>query len=236
MAAVTAAIAAGTTLAGMGINVAQLVKQNKLQQQASQAAEGIANKLGDMQMGNAYEGLQVPTMGYDLAQQGLDRQTMAALQTAQGAGAEGVIGGVGRINEAANEQELKLMAGLQEAEFNRDKLRAQGQQYTDAVNLENARELEKLRLTGAQQAAERAALNKQQAIKGLVSGAVSGLGYADALTPLYKKVSANKQDNAFTSSGQNLASWAPEGTTSNGNQSYAPGQTSYDWSQNYIKL
>lgn len=187
MAAVTAAIAAGTTLAGMGINVAQLVKQNKLQEQASKAAEGIGAKLGDMQMGNAYEGLQVPTMGYDLAQQGLDRQTMAALQTAQGAGAEGVIGGVGRINEAANEQELKLMAGLQEAEFNRDKLRAQGQQYADAVNLENARNLEIMRLQGAQQAAEQAALNKQQAIKGLVSGAVSGLGYADALVPLYKK-------------------------------------------------
>ena len=187
MAAITATIAAGATLAGMGLEVGQLVKQNKLQQEATNAAEAAANKISGMEIQNAYSGLQVPTLGYDLAQEGLDRQTMGALQAAQGAGAEGVIGGVGRINEAANEQQLKMMAQLQQDEATRDKIVAAGQQEANKINFQKDLALEEARLTGAQQAAKQAQLNKQQAISGMINLGVAGLGYVDSMIPLYQQ-------------------------------------------------
>ena len=187
MAAITTTIAAGTTLAGMGLEVGQLVKQNKLQQEATNAAEAAANKISGMEIQNAYAGLQVPTLGYELAQEGLDRQTMGALQAAQGAGAEGVIGGVGRINEAAKEQQLKMMTQLQQDEATRDKIVAAGQQEANKINFEKDLALEESRLTGAQQAAAQAAKNKQQAISGMIDLGVAGLGYVDTLAPLYNE-------------------------------------------------
>jgi len=190
MAAITATIAAGATLAGMGLEVGQLVKQNKLQQEATNAAEAAANKISGMEIQNAYAGLQVPTLGYELAQEGLDRQTMGALQAAQGAGAEGVIGGVGRINEAANEQQLNMMAQLQQDEATRDKIVAAGQQEANKINFQKDLALEEARLTGAQQAAAQAQLNKQQAISGMIDLGVAGLGYADSMVDLYPQSKA----------------------------------------------
>lgn len=189
MAAITTAIAAGVSLAGIGLSAKQLVDQNKLMNDAKGAAQAAGAKLDRMKLENAYADMQVPALGYELAQQGLDRQTMAALQTAQGAGAEGVLGGVGRINEAANEQELQMMAQLQQDELNRDKMVAEGQMYSDAINLKNARELEASRLAGAQEAMKQAQLNKQQAIQGMVGSGVSALGYlgSEDLIPLYGK-------------------------------------------------
>ena len=194
MAAITATIAAGATLAGMGLEVGQLVKQNKLQQEATNAAEAAANKISGMEMQNAYAGLQVPTLGYELAQEGLDRQTMGALQAAQGAGAEGVIGGVGRINEATNEQQLKMMAQLQQDEATRDEIVAAGQQEASKINFQKDLALEEARLTGAQGAAAQAQLNKQQAISGMIDLGVAGLGYAAEDIPLYMQ---SKKQQAF---------------------------------------
>ena len=237
MAAITTAIAAGVSLAGIGLSAKQLVDQNKLMNDAKGAAQAAGAKLYRMKLENAYADMQVPTLGYELAQQGLDRQTMAALQAAQGAGAEGVIGGVGRINEAANEQELQMMAQLQQDELNRDKMVAEGQMYSDAINLKNARELEASRLTGAQEAMKQAQLNKQQAIQGMIGSGVSALGYlgSEDLIPLYSK----SGDTKFLNSGKDLAKWSPKGTVS-GYDAYgnkistidAPNQKS--WTTNYL--
>jgi hypothetical protein len=186
MAVTTATIAAGSTLAGMGIEAAQLIKQNKLEKEAQAAAGAAAKKLESMQLQNAYAGLQVPTLGYELAQEGLDRQTMGALQAAQGS-PEAMIGSVGAISKAAEDERLRQMAALQQEEAQRNKLVAQGQQYADVVNLQNARELEGMRLTGAQEAAKQARLNKQKAISGMIDLGVAGLGYAAEDIPLYNE-------------------------------------------------
>lgn len=193
MAVTTATIAAGATLAGMGLEVGQLVKQNRLEKEAQAAAGAAAKKLEGMQLQNAYEGLQVPTLGYELAQEGLDRQTMGALQSVQGS-PEAMIGSVGAISKAAEDERLRQMAALQQDEAERNKLVAQGQQYADAVNLKNARELEGMRLTGSQLAAAQAQLNKQQAISGMIDLGVAGLGYAAEDIPLYMQ---SKKEKAF---------------------------------------
>jgi hypothetical protein len=211
MAAVTATIAAGTALAGLGMSVGQAVKAQKDKKAAQSSAAQAASAIRDMKEVNAYEDLQVPTLGFDLAQQGLDKATMASLQTAQGAGAEGVIGGVGRINEAQNAQELKLAAMANDAEFGRDKLVAGAQQDINSNKFEQLSELEFSRLSGAQQEAYAAEMRKQKAIEGAFGSATSALGFAADAVPLYKTISADKQ---FLDSGDKLASWAPKGTYS----------------------
>ena len=195
MAAVTSTIAAGTALAGLGMSVDQAVKAQKDKNNAQAAATQAAAAIRDMKQANAYEGLQVPTLGFDLAQQGLDKSVVAALQTTQGAGAEGVIGGVGRINEAANAQELALAAEANNAEFNRDKLIAGAQQDINSNKFKQLSDLEISRLNNAQAAEYYAELRKQQAIAGAFGSATSALGFINDAVPLYKKQKAAKVKN-----------------------------------------
>ena len=197
MAAVTATIAAGTALAGLGMSVGQAVKAQKDKNNAQSQAAAAANAIRDMKQENAYEDLQVPTLGFELAQQGLDKSTIAALQTAQSAGAEGVIGGVGRINEAANAQELNLAAQANDAEYNRDKLIAGAQQDINSNKFKQLSDLEISRLNGAQQEAYYAEMRKQQAIAGAFGSATSALGFANDAVPLYQ---ARKKAQPFVPS------------------------------------
>jgi hypothetical protein len=189
MPGVTATIAAGTALAGLGTSVGQAVKNQKDKNNAQAAATQAANAIRDMKEVNAYEGLQVPTLGFELAQQGLDKSVVAALQTTQGAGAEGVIGGVGRINEAANAQELALAAEANEAEFDRDKLIAGAQQDINSNKFKQLSDLEISRLNNAQAAEYYAELRKRQAI-GSAIGVTSS-----ALTREYENRDLYKQKN-----------------------------------------
>jgi len=92
MAAVTTALAAGTALAGMGMNIGQAVKANKQAKAAAGAADAAAKQIANIKEQNAFNRVQVPTLGFDRVREGLDRTTTAALGAAQGAGAEGVIG------------------------------------------------------------------------------------------------------------------------------------------------
>ena len=224
MAAVTSTIAAGTALAGLGMSIGQAVKAQKDRNNAQASATQAANAIRDMKQANAYEGLQVPTLGFDLAQQGLDKSVVAALQTAQGAGAEGVIGGVGRINEAANAQELALAAQANEAEFNRDKLIAGAQQDINATKFKQLSDLELSRLTDAQLEAYFAEMRKQKAIAGAFGSATSALGFANDAVPLYMKAKENKSTQATTPN----VSYTPDGLVPVvGGQSVLP-----DWANN----
>ena len=189
MAAITSTIAAGTALAGLGMSIGQAVKAQKDKNNAQAAATQAANAIRDMKEVNAFEGLQVPTLGFELAQQGLDKSTIAALQTAQGAGAEGVIGGVGRINEVANAQELNLAAQANDAEYNRDKLIAGAQQDINSNKFKQLSDLEISRLNNAQAAEYYAELRKRQAIG-------SAIGFtSSALTREYENRDLYKQKN-----------------------------------------
>jgi len=224
MAAVTSTIAAGTALAGLGMSIGQAVKAQKDRNNAQASATQAANAIRDMKEANAYEGLQVPTLGFELAQQGLDKSVVAALQTTQGAGAEGVIGGVGRINEAANAQELGLAAQANEAEFDRDKLIAGAQQDINATKFKQLSDLELSRLTDAQLEAYFAEMRKQKAIAGAFGSATSALGFANDAVPLYMKAKENKSTQATTPN----VSYTPDGLVPVvGGQSVLP-----DWANN----
>ena len=121
MAAVTGAAIA---VAGLGMSAAQAIKSSKDMKTADNAAKAARNDLAKISETNAFKQVQVPTLGFNLAQQSQAQRSASALSAVQSAGAEGVIGGVGQIMQAGNEQDLKLAAQADEAKFKRDAMQA----------------------------------------------------------------------------------------------------------------
>ena len=124
MAAVTGAVIA---VAGLGMSAAQAIKSSKDMKTAANAAQAAKNDLAKISETNAFKQVQVPTLGFNLAQQSQAQRSASALSAVQSAGAEGVIGGVGQIMQAGNEQELQLAAQADEAKFRRDAMQAEAE-------------------------------------------------------------------------------------------------------------
>lgn len=201
MAAVTTALAAGTSLAGLGMNIGQYVKNNKAQKDAAGAASAAASQIAGIKEQNPFAQVNVPTLGFEFAQQGLDRSTMSALSAVQGAGAEGVIGGAGNIVAAQNAQNLDLAAQADQMKYQRDAAQAAAQGEINARKSVRDYELGAMQLQGAQQASATAQENKANAIAGMFGSATSALGYANDLAPLYgknKKKTNGVQDTVDT--------------------------------------
>lgn len=198
MAAVTSTIAAGSALAGIGMNIGQMVQANKQAKAAQQNAAEAAKQIENLKEVNALSQVQVPTLGFDLAQQGIDRYTQAALSSAKGAGAEGVIGSVGQIGQVQNEQELNLAAQANEMKYQRDMAEAEAQQGINQRRVGRLNDLEQARLEGAQLAAYNAQNKKVAAIQGIMgsAGTLAGaLGNPETgLIPLYQKKKAASTD------------------------------------------
>ena len=207
MAAVTTALAAGTALAGMGMNIGQAVKANKQAKAAASAADAAAKQIASIKEQNPFEKVQVPTLGFDLARQGLDRTTAAALGAAQGAGAEGVIGAASNIVQAQKDQELQLAAQAGEMAMQRDLYEASAQGDINARQAGREAGLGMMKLEGAQQAKADAETRKAEAIAGAVGSFGSALGYGDQLVNLYNKKGLTDEETASVKkTGQKLAS------------------------------
>jgi type II secretory pathway pseudopilin PulG len=172
--ATTAIIAGGTALAGMGMNIGQAVKANKQAKAAGQAAAAASQQMKNIKEQNMFAQVQVPTLGFEMAQQGIDRSTQAALGAVQGAGAEGVIGGVGQIMGATGEAEMGLAAQAGEAKLQRDMAQATAGANIEMRRGERESAMYQAELTGAQAAKTAAENAKTEAI----SGAVGSLGSA----------------------------------------------------------
>lgn len=199
MAAITSAIAAGTALAGVGMNIGQAVKANKDKKAAQGAASAAAAAMKNIKEVNQFAQVQVPTLGFELAQQGIDRSAASALGAAQGAGAEGVIGATGQIQQAVGASELELSAQAGEAKLQRDLAQAQAGQQMEDRRVTGEREMYKDQLSGAQLAAAQAQSNQNAAITGAVQGAGSALGSIEAAGKSYResksKILKNKIGN-----------------------------------------
>ena len=187
MPAITTTIAAGTALAGMGVSAIQAVKANKDKKAAAQAASQAAQNIANIKEINPFNQVQVPTLGFELAQQGIDRASMSALSASQGAGAEGVIGGVSNLVQGVKGVELDLAASANEAAYNRDVAEATAQGGINQRQADRTADLETLKLEGAQGAQAQAEANKQAAIKGMFNSATAGADVlAGAQTGAYK--------------------------------------------------
>lgn len=195
MAVATAAIAA----AGLGMSAAKYIKQNKAEKDAAKAASAASSEIANIKEQNPFAQVQVPTLGFDLAQQGLDRYTASALSASQAAGAEGVIGSAGNIVAAQNAQELDLAAQADQAKYQRDAAQAAAQSEINARKSVRDYELGAMKLSGAQQAKADAAAQKSDAVGEMFGSATSALGYGAQGVDLYK----NKKKKGTNQAGAN---------------------------------
>ena len=171
--ATTAIIAGGTALAGMGMNIGQAVKANKQAKAAGQAAAAASQRMRDIKEQNMFAQVQVPTLGFEMAQQGIDRSTQAALESVGGS-IEGTIGAAGNIVGAAGEAEMGLAAQAGEAKLQRDMAQAGAGADIEARRGVRESEMYQDEITGARAAQTAAETAKAAAIE----GAVGSLGTA----------------------------------------------------------
>jgi hypothetical protein len=186
MAAATAVISAGVALAGVGLSVNQAVQANKDKKKAQSAATAAANRMKNIKEENAFKDIEMPTLGFELAQQSADRAMMSGVQSVQGAGAEAVIGALPGMMQVGSEQQLQLAAQANEAQMGLDLKKAEAQQMANARNTMAEREMELFKLEGAQGAAAQAQANINAGISGAVQGLGSAAQYAGLSAALYK--------------------------------------------------
>lgn len=196
MAAVTAVIGAGVALAGLGMNIAQQQKAKKDQAAAERAAKAAANRLQNITEQNAFKNIETPTLGFEMAQQSMDRQTMAGVNALQAAGPEAVIGGIPGLTEQNREGQMQLAAAANEAQFTTDLYRANAQQDINMRKSLREQQLETSRLEGAQVAAAQAQATEAAAIGGIVESAGTALQYGAQAVPLYQEKSKLKAQQA----------------------------------------
>jgi hypothetical protein len=192
MAAVTGTIVA---LGGLGLSAAQAIKANKDMKTASQAAQKAAGELKNIKEFNAFKQVQVPTLGFDLAQQSQAQATTQAMQSLQGAGAEGVIGGVGNVLQAGNEQALNLAAQAGQTQYQRDMAQAEAEQGIQGRKAERDFYAGMNELQSAQMQRSAAEERKNAAIEGMFTSAGTALTSASGGIDLYGKQKSSNNSN-----------------------------------------
>jgi hypothetical protein len=190
MAAATAVISAGVALAGVGLSVNQAVQADKERKRAQQSATAAANRMKNIKEENAFKNIEMPTLGFELAQQSADRAMMSGIQSVQGAGAEAVIGALPGMMQVGSEQQLQLAAQANEAQMGLEMAKAEAQQGANMRNTMAEREMELFKLEGAQGAAAQAQANMNAGISGAVQGLGTAVGYAGEAVPLYQQQKA----------------------------------------------
>ena len=188
MAAVTGTIVA---LGGLGLSAAQAIKANKDMKTASQAAQKAAGELKNIKEFNAFKQVQVPTLGFDLAQQSQAQATTQAVEAAKAAGAEGVIGGVGDIVRASGEQALNLAAQAGQTQYQRDMAQAEAEQGIQARKQERELISGLNEVQSAQMQRVAAEERRNAAVEGMFSSAGTALESGSKALALYKGVGGN---------------------------------------------
>jgi hypothetical protein len=118
MAAATTIAMAGVGLLGSGY---QAIKGAKDAEDAKTALENYDRQ----ELSNIAEGLQVSTLGADLQREEQARLAATQVGALQGAGARGVIGGLGRVEAGSQQMNRQIGAELDAQQKEIDRMRAQ---------------------------------------------------------------------------------------------------------------
>lgn len=223
MPAVTTALA----VAGMGMQAVQAIQAQKAGKEAQAAAAQAASTIAGMKESNPFAAVQVPTLGFDLAQQGIDRQTAASVNALQGAGAEGVIGGIGNVVQNNNQAELQLAADANNAKYQRDVNEAEAQTGINTRKIGRDTNLQLSKLQGAQLASAQAQENKNAAIAGMVGSAGTALSSGIEASKLYREKKGAITPTTVTEAPAQVSSSTPKayggpagGSLDNGPEAY----------------
>ena len=179
-------VSLGLGAANIATGLVEASKQKELQRAADREAEKASAEQERLLGQNFFEALQVPMQAYDRE----FRETTAQQQQAMSALQEGdprlLLGGVGKVQAVAAEQEAKTREALGQDLFNLGKLQASEAGHT----ADQLAALEGQRLAGAQQASADAAaarLQNQQKALGAGGDLIKGLG---AMIPEYSDTSS----------------------------------------------
>lgn len=192
MPAVTSTLVA---LGGVGLSAAQAIKANKDMKKAASQYGMAMNNMKQIKEINQFKGVQVPRLGFELAQQGQDQQTQQAIAALQGTGAEGVIGGIGQLVGAGNEAYLGMAAQANQAQFQRDMAQAEAGQGIEARRAEREYNIGAQDAMSASMQRAQAQENRNAAITGGFEALGSAALGADKMIGLYKNqnMGANAQ-------------------------------------------
>jgi len=157
------------------MSAAQAIKSSKDMRIASNAAQAAKNDLSKISETNAFKQVQVPTLGLNLAQQSQAQRSASALSAVQSAGAEGVIGGVGQIMQAGNEQDLQLAAQADEAKFKRDAMQADAEMGISSRKQERDFRIGTNEMTSQNLRRAQAETNRNSAIEGMFGSAANAI-------------------------------------------------------------
>jgi type I site-specific restriction endonuclease len=177
---------------GAGLNTIQAIQSQKAMKQAAQAKSQAQQQLQKIKEFNAFKQVQVPTLGFELAQQSQAQATTQAVEATKGAGAEAVIGGVGNIVQAAGANALDLAAQANQAQFQRDAAQAEAEQGIQARQAERDFAIGAYNLQEAQTKEDAARSARNEAIKGAVGSLGSAALGAYEESPLYKSQAVNQ--------------------------------------------
>ena len=230
-------IIAGASLAASG---ATAIAANKRRKEADLAAKSAGAKLRGITETDYSAGLQVPTMGYDLAQEGVQQQVATGVQALQDAGAAGVIGGLPTLTQQSNQANLELGADLQQQEYQRDLMRANTRQQIEGRKNEREYDIASGELMGAQAASSENRQIVNQSVGDMFGALTTGYGEYLQNKPLYNQVAPTPTIGAAVSPFQAPVSktllggtnvdMGPLGTKQYlDNKSYAPGQTPFGY-------
>lgn len=175
-------------IAGLGMGAAQFISSQNAQKKANQAAAEAADDYSKITEQNPWSAVSVPTLGTEIAQQGIDRQTAASVNALQGTGAEGVIGGIGTVVAQNNQSELELAAQANELEYQRNAYQAEAQSKINERKVGREEGLISSRISGAQAASAQAQANKNSAIAGMVGTLGSAVSSGITGSDLYKNM------------------------------------------------
>lgn len=182
MAAVTSTLVA---LGGVGLSAAQAIKANKDMKKASSQYGMAMNQMKQIKETNQFKGVQVPRLGFELAQQGQDQQTQQAIAALQGTGAEGIIGGIGQLVGAGNEAYLQQAAQANQTQFQRDMAQAEAGQGIEARRSEREYNIGAQEAMDANMRRAQSESNRNAAIGSAFTSLGAAAGGIDKMIGLY---------------------------------------------------
>jgi len=229
MAALTSTIVAG---AGVALSAYQAYQGAQQQEDASKAAADIAAKQKMLAESNKVSGLQVPQLGYKLAQESQAQRSASQLQALQGAGVAGVLGGVPALNQAAAAEDLQLAASLDAQKAERDQFVAAQEQAAEARRVQQQSEMLNNQMLGAQNARAMGQVTEQAGYAGMLESAGTAANAYMQSRPLYKEIQSTDTGKSTLTSGQNLSGLSNPATDLND----IPENKKYGWGYDQQKL
>jgi hypothetical protein len=174
-------------LVSAGVSAVQAYNANADQKQAQRDAQRLGAQLRATQEADKVSGLQVPTLGAELARQSLGQQMAMTVNALTGAGAAGVLGGIPGASAMGANAALEIAADLQRQQAARDQFVAAAQQDIEGRRVKAEREMIGDQLAGAQLQAYTSGTEKTQAIATGVGALGKGAAAEIGDQSLFKK-------------------------------------------------